>query len=384
MLVSLVISISFVLWVHCVFKVYGKLEKEILDFHTAVEKAKTENPNFKPTMSYLRLYSLLSKYYALAPYYHLKWNVFSTWFQNLMESEQDKESYKFHFRGDLSFLKDYREPIFKYEVVCYQKRKGFGFDFKPNLYHGSIDLNLQFYKFSAYLTFNKLPKIKMMNYRLQISLSQDSVDLSDYIFWFTLTRGGNEWGDGAKGIKKLKSIKDLIFGKVVHYSTQDSWLCFKDVVFQFRGKEYVATEINLEKVTRFRSRIPYGLHKRTHYRQEIKVSNPPQFAGKGENSWDCDDDSIFSSSYSLPKEELDKHDLVTTQGRNYLKEYAINKYCESVSNNIRRRGRAANDTFKGEDKPIILNKRISREARIEELLTNPPNQVGEVESGVLQ
>jgi hypothetical protein len=47
-----------------------------------------------------------------------------------------------------------------------------------------------------------------------------------------------------------------------------------------------------EKHTRWRSHFPW--FKKEHCYIEIKVDDPPLHAGKGENSWDMDDDGIFS------------------------------------------------------------------------------------------
>lgn len=62
-----------------------------------------------------------------------------------------------------------------------------------------------------------------------------------------------------------------------------------EVAFVMPEGAYVGT-VEFKADTWKRKRWPWP---RTVYRAYIEVPNPPKFAGKGENSWDCDDDGFF-------------------------------------------------------------------------------------------
>lgn len=64
-----------------------------------------------------------------------------------------------------------------------------------------------------------------------------------------------------------------------------------DAVIAMPEGEYPAT-VKLTCDTWVRPRFPFL--RRVIRRAHIEVANPPEFAGKGENSWDCDDDAIYS------------------------------------------------------------------------------------------
>lgn len=67
------------------------------------------------------------------------------------------------------------------------------------------------------------------------------------------------------------------------------------VSFEMDGRTYEG-EWKLERWTRTRPRWPFVYGKRLSSWLEVK--DPPQFAGKGENSWDCDDDGIYGMGSS--------------------------------------------------------------------------------------
>jgi hypothetical protein len=56
------------------------------------------------------------------------------------------------------------------------------------------------------------------------------------------------------------------------------------------GRTYAGT-VNIEAWETRRARWPWAYGKSVS--SYIDVPHPPQFAGKGENSWDCDDDGIY-------------------------------------------------------------------------------------------
>lgn len=64
----------------------------------------------------------------------------------------------------------------------------------------------------------------------------------------------------------------------------------RDVTIELDGKKHAA-QWTLERWATTRARWPweYGVRLASW----LKVENPPRFAGKGENSWDCGDDAIY-------------------------------------------------------------------------------------------
>lgn len=69
----------------------------------------------------------------------------------------------------------------------------------------------------------------------------------------------------------------------------------RDVTFNFEGKEYKA-HWKLDELSRTRQRWPWRYGR--SIASWIDVKEPPRFAGKGENSWDCGDDAIYGMGSS--------------------------------------------------------------------------------------
>jgi hypothetical protein len=67
----------------------------------------------------------------------------------------------------------------------------------------------------------------------------------------------------------------------------------KAVSYDFDGRKYHAL-LKWQRYTWRRERLPWP--HRTRYSTYIEHTDPPQFAGKGENSYDCDDDGIYGMS----------------------------------------------------------------------------------------
>lgn len=83
-----------------------------------------------------------------------------------------------------------------------------------------------------------------------------------------------------------------IFGRE---NVQSRVLDEKPVTFNFDGREYTG-HWKLEEYSRTRQRWPWRYGRSLS--SWIDVAKPPMFAGKGENSWDCDDDAIFGMGSS--------------------------------------------------------------------------------------
>ena len=284
------------------------------------------------------LAKVVFKYYLFSPYYYLSWFVLRVWTQDLRDNKRDKENYFYNKRGSLAFKDNFKDEIMSWQI-CFRKIPEYlGFKLTPELHYGKFQLDLYFIWFSAYLT---LPFFRIKgSVRREIQLEYFFEDTTLWVRW---KKGGDEWGDGSKGVFKIIHILDYILGKPIHFTKEMTMFSFENYWFEFRGKEYKATQISAEVVEVFRSRIPFGLWHKTSHRYEIKVDNPPKYAGKGENSWDCDDNATYAISGGLTKEEMAQFKSYNT--RDKFAELVIGKYCESTRKNIKRYGRASDDTY---------------------------------------
>jgi hypothetical protein len=93
---------------------------------------------------------------------------------------------------------------------------------------------------------------------------------------------------------KIRRPKVLtwIFGKAV---SSKSTLDLKPVTFEMDGR-IVEAIWTLERWDTWRPRWPWAYG--TRFSSWLEVHDPPKFAGKGENSWDCDDDGIYGMGSS--------------------------------------------------------------------------------------
>lgn len=90
-------------------------------------------------------------------------------------------------------------------------------------------------------------------------------------------------------IKIPLRLRDWTLGRKVYAKEE---LRRENVAIPLDGRDYAGVWI-LTRETWKRSRWPFVSHERVG--SWIEVEHPPAFAGKGENSWDCDDDGIFGS-----------------------------------------------------------------------------------------
>lgn len=118
-------------------------------------------------------------------------------------------------------------------------------------------------------------------------------------------------------------VRDLLLGRKAYTKTE---LRREDVGIPLDGREYAGVW-TLTREEWKRPRWPFRSHERVG--SWIEVEQPPAFAGKGENSWDCGDDAIFGCGSNA----------VTAAP-------AIGDYIKAVLRNRERYGEASNpDAF---------------------------------------
>ena len=114
--------------------------------------------------------------------------------------------------------------------------------------------------------------------------------------WFSL------WGDSWESNRddpwwrKMYSFHfdDFFLGKSM-YSCTEGVPLFE--LFEMDGKSYLC-KATAQTQTWKRPRWRASLRKSIKISFDEQTSNPPEFSGKGENSWDCGDDAIWCSSYN--------------------------------------------------------------------------------------
>jgi hypothetical protein len=94
---------------------------------------------------------------------------------------------------------------------------------------------------------------------------------------------------GLEIVIRFPPLLRWIFGAA---KTVKSVVATKPVAFEMDGRRHEGTW-TLERFETRRARWPwaYGVRESSW----IEMPNPPQFAGKGENSWDCGDDGIYGA-----------------------------------------------------------------------------------------
>lgn len=92
---------------------------------------------------------------------------------------------------------------------------------------------------------------------------------------------------GWKMTVRFPPLARWLFGKE---KTESRILDTKPVVIELDGQRYEGAW-KLEQWQTTRERWPWAYRKRLS--SWLDVPRPPQFAGKGENSWDCGDDAIY-------------------------------------------------------------------------------------------
>lgn len=131
-------------------------------------------------------------------------------------------------------------------------------------------------------------------------------------------------------------VDDFFLGKME--LTQDVELVSSENVrFKIGEKEFVMDSIKWIKRSRFRRYIPYSLWNQKWISVEMKIDKPPMRAGKGENSWDLDDDGSFGLYMSW------EHERPTYQNREAMNRLAIGEYVRSAKKDAKKYGSGSSE-----------------------------------------
>ena len=255
-----------------------------------------------------------------------------TWFQDLNENKKKL----FHFRGVIS--KNWHTEWFRYEVVS-----GPCFDFIVEPYRGSTNFIFGFFFIKLYLTISFMNVIPFLTKARRYGFKSSNFGEPSITFCFG-DKAGFDWDSTKRNRYHQMKFKPItfIFGKLIHF-TEELRCNYAPVHFKFRGELYQMDTISIGRLSRFRSRVPFGLWHEDSLRLELKIANPPHRAGKGENSWDCGDDATYGMSCPYEGPEVKG---IETDG---MFEWCIRKYCEGVFKDIQRYGRASGNTYPKDD-----------------------------------
>lgn len=127
-------------------------------------------------------------------------------------------------------------------------------------------------------------------------------------------------------------IDDLFLGR--RLMVKNELIGAQDCHFKIGEKDFVMNDVRWERISWFRSRIPFSLYHKTLHYVNMDIKEPPMRAGKGEHSWDCGDDSTFGMS------RLWGGPTPTWKNRDECAEQAVRIYVEKVFKDAKRYGSA--------------------------------------------
>lgn len=247
------------------------------------------------------------------------------WFQNL--KKEDNEKRLFHFRG--AFGPSYDRKWLEYEL-CSGLECRFKFTIKP---YRSAKLSIGLLFFAAYLTFPFFSFARWIKEKKTTGFY-----FHDWALVWAFME--NEWGNGSSNRdpwwkRFYFHIDDFFLGK--REALTDDLVDIENVAFKIGGKDFKMNSVSWHRKRSFRRFIPYALFHRTWLRVEMKIDKPPMRAGKGENSYDCDDDGSFGLYTNWP------HEAPSYLTRDADAQKAIDIYVENIKQDAKRYGSGAGE-----------------------------------------
>lgn len=239
------------------------------------------------------------------------------WFQNLNENKQKL----FHFRGDFSKKNNFKS-LLKFELCS-------GSSFKLKYCHDSDNgpsIILGLFFFTAYLSSN-IFKLPFFNYNKEYGFY-----LSDWSFVWSWNKDMWSWNSKTPWYNQFYfRIDDFFLGQfeVVETHLGES----ENIKFEINNKPFLMNSIKYKKVRRFRRNIPFSLYHDTWINVNMTIDNPPMRSGKGENSWDCDDDGSFGMSMPWKHSEIPNFSNLEK-----CNELAVKDYVNSALKDAKRYG----------------------------------------------
>ncbi len=237
------------------------------------------------------------------------------WFQNL--NEQNNKL--FYFRGDVGW--DYRRLILHYEFSSGPAMK---LEYSCRDGYPQWILGLGF--FTAYLS---SPYLKLPFFKPGLDYG---ISFRDWTLWWNIGTKPFEWNSRTPKWRQFSlDFLDFFFGKTS--IIDESLVKVEAVKFKIGEKEFLMNEIAWVRRTKIRRNIPYNIYNQKWISLEMKIEKPPMRAGKGENTWDCDDDGAFGM-YSQWKHKI----VPNYSNRKECAKLAVEYYCDSAIKDSKKYG----------------------------------------------
>jgi hypothetical protein len=245
------------------------------------------------------------------------------WFQNLNDGKRKR--HVAHFRG--SFGPSWERQWLKYEVCT-----GPALRFEVSDDEGRLQLGLGLGFASLWLTF---PWLKVPEHWEDRHWGFYVFEWTFRFFWGAHTMESSSKDPWYYNVSF--NVLDVLLGQTVHFESK-RLKSYGPRDFEFRGKRFTMDDIELKLGHWFRPRIPMALYCQKVMRMHLEIKNPPMRAGKGENSWDLDDDGSFgmTAPYDGPAPSWKNQEEVFA--------HCCLRYCESAAKDIKRYGRASGDS----------------------------------------
>lgn len=262
------------------------------------------------------------------------------WFQNL---NKNKKKW-FDFRG--AVYTDTNRQLFRYQICS-------GFKFKIEYTHGEACDNqassmiiLGLFFATLYLTFH-LPESWYPKKRCVATWDNNRefflIQGKEYGFyfyeWALVWKWGTKVHESSSRTPWYRSfyfrIDDFFLGRSEVLS--DEMLSVDNVQFKIGDKVFTMDNIKWFRKRAFRQYLPFVLYNHKWISVEMKIDKPPMRAGKGENSWDCDDDGTYGlySSWKGSNPSWDNKKIVTRE--------AIEYYCAGAIKDAKKYGRGSGE-----------------------------------------
>jgi hypothetical protein len=241
------------------------------------------------------------------------------WFQNLNENKKKL----FHFRGAIKSA-NWNKEYFCYEVVSRFPSAAFEVYRKGN----RLCVRIGVIFFTIYLDF---PFLKILRNNAQYGFYYYS-ESKDLVFNF----GKDNMSSSSKDpwyYSFRVNIRELFFGRSLRLDIPLYENKGTPITFKFRNREYQIEDASVYELRQFYSYIPFSLYNKKSYYLDVQVKNPPMTSGK----WGDD------ACYGLSKGWQGTLDF-SWDNRKLIEKQIVEHYLESVKSDLKRYGRASDDT----------------------------------------
>lgn len=217
---------------------------------------------------------------------------------HIWSSKTDEHRFGVHRRGSI-YLNNLDDPKQKTRMLHWElsipgRHWGIGIEFSYG--DEPVNLNIGAFGFCFWLSLDT-PMLRRLRDRV-CPKKKDGTPTWEEREWkvtfhhgsayWTIGRDPNSWSKADGWRNSSFNLPDFLLGRQKY--TNEVLQPYVEVVIPMPEKNYIG-KCQIERCTWKRKRWPF---EKSIIRAEINLEKPPMFAGKGENSWDCDDDCIYA------------------------------------------------------------------------------------------